>query len=238
MIYGILLAGGKGTRIKDEISLPKQFRLLGDKPILIITLETFLKTNKFNYIYITVSADFINYTEELLKKYNIDTKKIKIVNGGNERIDSIENAIKEIQFDNNISEEDIVIIHDSVRPFVSTDLINKCINGANTHKAVVCAARTTDTLFISNDGDRIDEIPNRSIYYKGQSPDAYNLELYTKLIFQIKKEDRKKITGDAEVCILNNYPVHIIEGDNLNYKLTTKSDFVIAEAIVKSDLID
>lgn len=231
MTYGIILASGKGVRIKDNIDIPKQFRIVGNKSILIYTIENFLNAKVFDYILVVVSDEYKEYTKELLKKYNIPQNKIKIVLGGKERMDSIENAIISIERTFGIQDNDIVLIHDSVRPFITEKIILDSVEGAKKYGATVCAVPVSDTLLISEDGDTVSSIPKRSLYYKGQSPDSFNLKLFANLLSKVSEEDRKNITGTSQVCTLNNYPIHMVEGDEINFKITTKSDFAIAEGI-------
>lgn len=237
MIYGAILASGKGTRIKDGIILPKQFRELGDMPIIIHTLKRMLKINKFDKIYIAVSEEYLQYTESLIKKY-LDpslSKKINIICGGKERIDTIENTINSIKKDNGVGETDIIVIHDAVRPFVTEKILNDSIEAAKKYGAVVAAEPVSDTLLISKEGHIVDEIPQRSLYYKGQSPDSFNLKIFIDLLSKITPEDRVKITGTSQVCTMNNYPIHMIPGDEINFKITTSSDIIMAKNIIKGE---
>ena len=95
MIFAGILAGGKGERMKIS-KIPKQFLMLGDKPILIYTLEKFLLCPEFDYIYIGVHKDWLDYCNELLEKYIEDSSRIKIVAGEEDRNDTIMNLVKMI----------------------------------------------------------------------------------------------------------------------------------------------
>ena len=141
--------------------------------------------------------------------------------------------ISKITEEKEITEEDIIVIHDGVRPFVTEKILNDSIDGAIKYGAVVCAIPVSDTLLISNEGNVVDEIPKRSLYYKGQAPDSFNLKIFIELLNKLTDEQRKTITGTSQVCTLNNYPIHMIEGDEVNFKITTASDFIIAENIIK-----
>ena len=234
MNYGIILASGKGTRINDQISLPKQFRDMNGVPVIIYTMKQMLKINRFDYLYVVVPKMYKDYTFEIIDKYITNEKeKIKIIVGGKERMDSIENAINAICNNNVIGEDDVIVIHDAVRPFVTEQILNDSIDAAREHDAVVTAVPVSDTLLVSKSGNVVDEIPQRSLYYKGQSPDSFKLKLFTHLLEQLKPEDRKVITGTSQVCTLNHYPIYMIPGDEVNFKITTSSDFIIANSIVK-----
>ncbi len=234
MIYGIILASGRGTRIKDGITLPKQFREIEGQPVIIYTIKSLLKIKRFNKIYITVPNDYEDYTRNLIDKFIINDKdNLVVINGGKERMDSIDNAIKTIVNTQEITDDDIIVIHDGVRPFVTEKILNNSIDSAKKYGAVVAATPVSDTLLISEEGNKVDQIPPRKLYYKGQAPDSFRLKLFISLLEKISPEDRLKITGTSQVCTLNNYPIYMIEGDDINFKITSKSDFEIASSIAK-----
>ena len=128
MNYAVILASGKGTRIKDNSKLPKQFRLIQEKPVIIYTLRKFLNIKKFNAIYIAVAKEYVDYTKDLISKYITEKENIHIVCGGKERLDSIINAINAIQENQGCQEDDIVVIHDAVRPFVTPKILQDSID--------------------------------------------------------------------------------------------------------------
>lgn len=233
MIYGAILASGKGTRMNSNSSVPKQFMTLGDKPLVIHTIKNMLKSNKFDYLYIAFPSDFYDYATEIINNYieKSQLEKIVILTGGKERMDSIQNIINHISNTREIKEEDIIVIHDGVRPFITDKIINDSINGAKEYGAVVLAVPVSDTLLISNNGDVVDNIPKRSLYYKGQAPDSFKLKLFISLLNKLTIEQKIQITGTSQVCTLNNYPIHMISGDEINFKITTNSDLFLAEKV-------
>lgn len=235
MNYGAILASGRGTRMKNTYSIPKQFVEIEGIPTIIYTIKNMLKINRFDYIYIAVPEEYLEYMNKLINKYinKENINKLIVVSGGKERMDSIDNIINKIKKDREIKENDIIVIHDGVRPFVTEKILNDSIDSAREHGAVVAAIPVSDTLLISNEGEIVDEIPKRSLYYKGQAPDSFKLKLFIDLLNKLDDNQRKEITGTSQVCTLNNYPIHMIEGDEVNFKITTASDFVIAKNIIK-----
>lgn len=235
MIYGAILASGKGTRMNSASNIPKQFMKLGDKPIIIHTIEKMLESDRFDYLYIAVPHDLYDYSIDMISEY-IDTSKldkINIISGGKERMDSIQNIITSISKNDSVNEDDIIVIHDAVRPFITKKIIDDSIEGVKQYGAVVASIPVSDTLLISEDGNNINQIPKRSLYYKGQTPDSFNLKLFINLFNNLTEEQKKEATGTSQVCSLNNYPIHIVPGDDINFKITTESDLVIAESIIK-----
>ena len=193
MNYSIILASGKGTRIKDNIELPKQFRCISGIPIIVITLREFLKNASFKCHYLVVSKEYEKYTNDLLNQYfSKELNKIKVTIGGKERIDSIENGINAIYENNQIGENDVVVIHDAVRPFITPEIIDNSIKSAREYGAVVCSVPVADTLLISEDANLVNKIPNRNEYYKGQSPDSFKISLFKRLLNNIYKFNKSQ----------------------------------------------
>lgn len=232
MNYAVILAGGSGKRMKS-IDVPKQYYEINGIPVIIYTLNTFIKLDCFNYIYIAVNEDYKEYVGELLEKHFSEEKisKITLVNGGNERIDSIHNVIEAIDEDK-ITDDDIIVIHDAVRPFVTEKIILDNIEGAREYGATVTSVPVNDTILLSTDGDYVDRIPIRKTLFNGQSPDSFNLKTFIELEEKLTDEQKEIITGTSQVCTMNDYPIKMIEGDTVNFKITTDADLDLAEHII------
>ncbi len=234
MNYGIILASGKGTRINDHISLPKQFRQINGIPVIIYPIKKMFEIKRFDYLYVVIPETYKDYAIEIIEKYiTREKEKIKITIGGKDRMDSIDAAIKAICNDHVVSDDDIIVIHDAVRPFVTSKILNDSIDAAQKYNAVVTSMPVSDTLLISHSGNIVDKIPQRNLYYKGQSPDSFKLKLFIGLLNKLKPEEREVITGTSQICTLNSYPIYMIPGDEMNFKITTASDFIIANSIAK-----
>ena len=153
MNYAVILAGGFGKRMKS-IEVPKQYYEINNVPIIIYTIKTFVNINCFDYIYLAVNEDYKEYVNTLLEKYfdSENISKIIIVNGGTERIDSIHNVIKAIDI-NKINDDDIIVIHDAVRPFITEKIILDNIECARKYGATVTSVPVNDTILLSTDGN-------------------------------------------------------------------------------------
>lgn len=226
MRYGVILAGGCGKRVKSAV-IPKQFIEIDDKPIIVYTLQAMLEINRFDYIYVAVHADFKVYMQECVDRFLGQKEKIIILLGGTERMDSIDNVLEEISKRNELGENDIVVIHDAVRPLVPAKILNDSIDCAEKFGACVAGLAVSDTILRSIDGEVVSDIPIRSELYQGQSPDSFNLVNFIKMKENLTPEQRKSITGTSQICTYNAQPIHIIEGDALNFKITTDSDLTI-----------
>ena len=231
MVFSAVLAGGVGSRM-NIADMPKQFLPLGEKPIIIHTLEKFLSSKRIDYIYIGVHPEWEEHTLDLIDKYFNDCKnKFKVITGGGSRTDTLFNIIDEIEKDFGKSEENIVLTHDSVRPFVTLKMIEENIDACIKYGAVNTLSRAVDTIVIS-DGDRfIDNIPDRSHMYHGQCPQSFNISLLTKYYALLKDEQKAALTDACKIFVLNNHPVYIVDGDYTNLKITTMGDYKIAQAV-------
>lgn len=232
MNYAVILAGGSGNRMKS-INIPKQYHEINGVPIIIYTLKTFIELKCFDYIYIAINPTFTDFMNSILEKYfnTNDISNITLINGGKERIDSIHNVIKSIEL-KEINDDDIIVIHDAVRPFVTEKIILDNIEGAKKYGATVTSVPVNDTILLSTDGDYVDRIPIRKTLFNGQSPDSFNLKTFIELENKLTDEQKDIITGTSQVCTLNDYPIKMIEGDTANFKITTDADLDLAEHII------
>ena len=231
MNYVIILAAGFGTRIKN-LDIPKQYYEINGIPIIMYTIKKFLDSNCFDQIYLTVDKNYKDSMTQLLKKHINGYEQIKLVEGGKERIDSIYNAIKVIE-KNNIADDDIILVQDGVRPFVSEEIILNCIQCAKEHGTCATSSPVNDTIFQSEDGDIVNNIPVRSTLFCGQSPDGFNLKKFIEMINGLTNEQKYKITGTSDICLFYDIPIKMIRGSNLNFKITTDADLKIAELLLK-----
>lgn len=237
MIYGAILAGGSGTRMHIS-SMPKQFLSLNNKPIIIHTLEKMLMCNKFDTVYLGVHPNWMSYMYDLLDKYNIETERVRLAPGGESRNDTIFNVIEEIKKDFGENDDDIIVTHDAVRPFVTLRIIEENIEAALKYGACDTVIPATDTIVISHDGVDISEIPNRNYMYQGQTPQSFNIKLLKNLYSQLKPKEREILTDACKICVMKDTPVKLITGEVLNMKITTVNDYEIAEVIAGGIAID
>lgn len=235
MILGAILAGGTGSRMNNH-SIPKQFIELCGKPIIIHTIESMLEVKDFDYLYIAVHPDYKEYLHQLLKKYQLnDNTKIIIINGGKERIDSVQNVIN-AAYDFNHNEDDIIVLHDAVRPFTSIEIFKNCIETAKKYGATIAATPAVDTMLISKDGEFLNAVPDRKTIFHGQAPDGFKLGILKKATETLTPEERSYITGTAQICCVKGYPVKVIKGDIKNIKITVEQDLILAEKIYRQEV--
>ncbi len=232
MIFAAILAGGVGSRMGNS-DVPKQFLNLGDKPILIHTIEKFIINSKFDKILVLTPNNFINSTTDLIKNIEGETDKIIVLEGGETRNDTIRNAINYIKSNFPIDDDSIIVTHDSVRPFVSHRIIEDNIKMASEFGACDTVIPATDTIVESVDGDTISSIPLRDHYYQGQTPQSFKINKLDSLYNNLSKEEIESLTDAAKIFTLNNEDVFLVEGDVTNIKITYPYDLKLANTILK-----
>lgn len=239
MIFGAILAGGIGSRM-HMADMPKQFLPLGDKPIIVHTLEKFLTCSRFEAIYIGVHADWVNYMTDLIEKHLPASvqNKVHVVAGGSDRNGTILNVIAAIEGTFGESDDHIIVTHDSVRPFVTLRMIEENIDYAEKYGAVDTVTPAVDTLVVSTDGKVINSIPNRAEMYQGQTPQSFRINLLKTLYHSLSDEEKATLTDACKICVVRNHPVYLVEGAYTNLKITTPGDYKIAQAMVGGNILD
>lgn len=233
MIYGAILAGGKGTRFGSP-DLPKQFFMLGDKPIIIHTIEQFLLNGSIDHLLVGIPADWLSYTGDLIRKYlSADSVgRVQLVAGGATRNETIMNIIAQIEKNYGLSEEDAIITHDAVRPFVTQRIIDDNIEALKHHDAVDTAIPAYDTIIQVNDQKVIVDIPDRQYLQCGQTPQSFNIKRLVENYHSLTEDQKAILTDACKICALKNNDVFVVNGESFNIKITTVFDLKMANAIM------
>lgn len=239
MVFGAILAGGVGSRM-HMADMPKQFLPLGDKPIIVHTLEKFLTCPQFDSIYIGVHADWLNYMNDLIEKYIPESaaKNVHVIVGGSDRNETILNIVSAIEADYGESDEHIIVSHDAVRPFITLRMIEDNIKYAKQYGAVDTVVAAVDTIVVSEDGRFIKDIPERKKMYQGQTPQSFKINLLKDLYNSLTPEEKGILTDACKICVVRNQPVYLVEGSYTNIKVTTPGDYKIAQVMVGGKILD
>ena len=235
MVYGAILAGGIGSRMKFG-DMPKQFLSLGDKPIIIHTLEKFIYSSSIQRIYVAINKDWVDYFEGLLEKYNIISSRIDVICGGVDRSESLMNVISHIEEKYGVDSEDVIVTHDAVRPFVTERIIKDNVVAAKEYGMCNTAIPATDTISISYDGEYIDSIPDRDKLMLNQTPQSFKIKLLKEMYLSLTPEEKNSLTDATKICTLKGEKVRIVKGDPSNIKITTISDYQIANAVLSGNI--
>lgn len=231
MIYGVVLAGGVGNRM-GNVGKPKQYLLIGDKPILIHTLEKFYMQSEFEKVLVLCPSEWMSHTRNLIKKYIQDTERVVVLAGGETRNETIMNAISYIESEGNLDEETIIVTHDSVRPFVTQRILEENIRYAREYGACDTAVAATDTIVCSDDNIVISDIPERRKMYQGQTPQTFKALKLKNLYESLSPEEKAVLTDAAKIYVMKGEKVHIVDGEVFNIKITYPYDLRVAEALL------
>ena len=233
MIYAQVMAGGIGSRM-GHTERPKQFLNLADKPIIIHTLEKFSLIAEFDKIIVSIHPKWMQYAKDLIAKY-IDDQRIVVIEGGAERNDTVMGAINYIKDNFGLNADDVLVMHDAVRPFISRRIIMDNIEAAKVYKAVDTVIGATDTIVRAKDG-MITDIPVRDEMYQGQTPQTVTITAFETQYNNMTEEERNILSDSAKVMLLAGHKVGIVAGDESNIKVTRPYDLRIANIIARENL--
>ena len=226
----IIFAGGTGTRM--GAGLPKQFLQINGKPILIHTLDNFQNSSSIDKIYIACKEDYIEQTKKEVEKFQI-TKVAGIVPGGNTSQDSIFNALSKAREDN--PDDSIVLIHDGVRPFLSDEVIRANIESVKSHGSAITCTSCYETVILSEDGKKIEQVPSRDIAYTAQAPQSFFLGEIVEAHIATRKvnPNYNDIVDSCSLLRKMGKEIYIVKGNRGNIKVTTPEDFYILRALLQ-----
>jgi len=235
MIYAEILAGGKGVRM-GATAMPKQFLDLGGRPVLIHTIERFLLHPNLSAVVVVCVRDWLAHTKEILAKHLPPPflEKVVLVPGGEDRNSSILAGLDAIGARFGISDDDVVLTHDAVRPFLSFRIIQDNIDAALQYGATDTVIPATDTIVVSGNGVVVDEIPVRDRMYQGQTPQAFRIKTFLELQAQLSEAERVALSDAAKIFVLRGHPVHLVRGDVTNMKITTPFDLTVAHYLLQA----
>lgn len=233
-VFGVVLAGGLGTRMGNT-DKPKQYIELGEKPVIIHTIEKFYIHPEIETTIVLCPKAWVKHTENIVKKYIPDTKDIHIIEGGETRNDTIMNAISFIEEKYGLFEDTIIVTHDSVRPFVTHRIISENIRYAKEYGACDTVVAATDTIVRSDNGEYITEIPERKYMYQGQTPQTFKAKMLKDLFLELSKEEKKILTDAAKILVLKGKKVYLVEGEVSNIKITYPFDIRVAQTLLQGE---
>lgn len=213
----IIVAGGSGLRMKTK--MPKQFLPLRGRPVLMYTLEAFHQYDSSINLILVLPSAYRNDWEELCSRHHF-TLEHQIVEGGATRYHSVVNGLA-------IAPDGLIAVHDGVRPFVSTDVIDACFKTAAIAGAAIPVIEVVDTVReLTRESSRT---VDRNRYRLVQTPQVFTSDLLRQAYNQPYNDT---FTDDASVVEAYGHAVTLVEGSRMNIKLTTPFDFILAETII------
>ncbi len=238
MNVGVILAGGVGSR--SGLSTPKQFYKVAGKTVMEHTIDVFERHRGIDEIAVVVNSSLVREVESIILR-NRWTKLKKVLIGGKERYDSSLAAIRAYDYDPDCN----LIFHDAVRPLLSDRIIDDIISALNEYNAIDVAVPATDTIIqVDETGNLIDNIPNRRLLRRGQTPQAFKQKIISKA-YELALKDPDFVSSDDCGTVVRYLPderVFVVTGEESNMKLTYKEDsylldklFQLRSSVVQSE---
>ena len=216
----IIVAGGKGVRAGGDC--PKQFQLLGGKPMLMHTIRAFFDYNSLINIVLVLPEDFCEHWKKLYEEYSFNIPH-KIVIGGETRFHSVKNGLAKI------GENEIVGVHDGARPLVTSELIGRCFDTAFSRQCgiVPVVDEPNSVRVITENGSRTIDRNTLKII---QTPQVFPASVLKKAY---ETDFDPAFTDDASVAEQIGCNIELISGDEANIKITTPFDFLLGEMYLR-----
>jgi len=226
MISGIIVAAGKGVRMNRTVR--KQYLNLEGQPILCHTLEAIGGCNIIDEIVLVVPEEDFDYCRRHILPVSGLEKKTTLVAGGPERQDSVYSGLLAVE-----ESDDIVVIHDGVRPFIQQQSLVDCVENAKRFGACILGIPASDTIKNVSSSGFIDGTLDRETMWLAQTPQAFRYRII-KEAHDAARRDGYRATDDALLVERLGHKVKIVRGDRYNLKITTAEDLVIASAILQT----
>lgn len=229
----MILAGGVGSRMNSP-ELPKQFLKVDNEPILIKTVRNFTDFGSFRAGVVCCPVDWVEYTKALLFEYGFSQDEIFVVPGGKNRNSSVQNGCRFLIEKYNVTDNDIVLTHDAVRPFINSTIIKDNISAAKEFGAANTVMPVYDSVIRTSTGDFLTEHLPRKELFRVQTPQTFHLKELENVINSLSDSELEMYTDVASVFSDRGFRVRLVEGSDYNIKLTTPFDLAVAETIISN----
>ncbi len=229
----MILAGGIGSRMQSP-ELPKQFMKIDNEPIIIKTVRNFVDFGSFRAGVICCPVDWIEYTKALLLEYGISTDMVYIVPGGKNRNSSVQNGCRFLSESFYVNNDDVILTHDAVRPFINGRVIKDNIFAVENFGAANTVMPVYDSIIRTSTGDFLSEHLPRKELYRVQTPQSFRLKELENVINSLSEEELEIYTDVASIFVDRGFRVKLVEGLDSNIKITTPFDMAVAETIISN----
>lgn len=220
--FAVIVAGGSGSRMQSDV--PKQFLNLAGKPVLFHTIEAFQDSYADLYIKLVIPSNQFDMWASLSKQFNFDFSG-ELIAGGPTRFHSVQNGLLAIT-----AEQGLVAVHDGVRPLINKSTIHKAFDKANDAGTAVVSVPLKDSIReVKPDGTNFSAF--REAFRMIQTPQIFRLD-WMRNAFQT--DWLPEFTDCASVLEHAGYPIHLVDGDYTNIKITTPEDLFLAEAFLNA----
>ncbi len=228
-VWGIIPASGEGKRMGGPVG--KQFFEVGGVPILARTVNSIIKSGVVSGITVVVREESFEEAEKTIRGTVSGDFPIEFAAGGDTRQESVYKGLLSLS-DKSIEGDDLILIHDAVRPFISSDIVNLSIAEAEKTGAVVAAIPATDATILSDEGFIFEYLP-RDRLFQIQTPQVFRYDLILRAYERAESDGIRNAVDCAQLVLRLGQKVKITPGSPDNIKITYKSDLTRAEAILK-----
>ena len=230
MVTAVILCGGTGTRMKSN--QPKQYIEVEGKPILWYCLRVFRKHLLIDRVIIVAAPTWWDYIRDLIQDLKME-KFVGFADAGTSRQNSIYYGLLKIK-EIGAQDDDIVIIHDAVRPCVSDRILSDCINMLDQADGAMPVLPVKDTVYKSSDGEHISALLNRDEIFAGQAPESFRFGKYLAAHEKLSEEELASVRGSCEIAFRAGMKIKMFEGEEGNFKITTPADLEKFRQQIKS----
>lgn len=232
MNYVVIFAGGTGSRMGSDI--PKQFLEVSNKPILIHTIEKFSNSSEVDAIVVVSKDDYVDYAKNLIKEFNI-SKVLDVISGGETGQESIYNGIKYLIENTPHTKEDLVLIHDGVRPVINNELIHNSISCAKENGNSIAVSKAIETVLTIDDEGKVQKTIDRSKCRNAKAPQIFHLNDIWEYHTKAKEQGIKNVIDSATLASLFGKKLYTTECRPENIKITTPNDYYMFKAMYESN---
>lgn len=229
MNHCMLMMGGNGTRVGTQI--PKQYIKINEWPIFYYILDKLQKQEFIDTLIIVANEAWHEYIKEIITKMNI-SKPYYIVNGGNNRSESIKAGI--VKLSEYAKPEDIVLIHDATHPYVDIEGCKEVIFATQKYDAATLGAYQYDTCYLINRQNFIEKVIPREYLVSGASPESFKFKFLLDIYLNATKEKLEKMTSAGALALENNVKMYVVPANILNLKITYKKDLDLFRKLINS----
>lgn len=229
MVYAVIFAGGTGKRMNTRAK-PKQFLEVHGKPVLIYTMEKFQDNKDVDKIVLVCLDTWINYAKKLIQEYRL-YKVCAVVSGGASGQDSIFHGLQAV-WGLSKQRDDIVLIHDGVRPLIDDETITACIASVKKNGNAITTTPAIETIFTNSKDGCVGEIFNRSQCLMARAPQCFYLNDIYHAHKQAQKDNRLDFIDSAMLMQHYGAKLYTVPGPVENIKITTPTDFYLFRALL------
>lgn len=221
MNIALILSGGVGARLNAD--MPKQYIEIAGRPVIAYCMELFFSSREIDAVQIVAASDWYPMIRKWVQEYDLSEKFRGFSSAGENRQLSILNGLEDIE--NYADKQDNIVVHDAARPLLTYRQLEQCIRAMEEGTdGVIPVLPVKDTVYLSADGKHITSLIDRSMVYAGQSPEVFVFGKYLAANRCLTSDEMQRIHGSSEPAVMAHMKMAMIDGDEDNFKITTKAD--------------